>query len=655
MSLYAELKRRNVFRVAAAYIVLGWLFLQVSSVVLQFIAAPDWVGKAIIALLVIGFIPGLAIAWVFEVGPDGVKRDDGTTSATSGQHARRLDILTLAGMVVLAIFVMVDNLRVEKKGPADERASESLSSESAPPPATKAAPESVSDTLSPAAPPATALPALTPDPGSIAVLPFANMSPDPENEYFADGIAEELLNILSKVDGLDVASRTSSFSFKGKDHNVGEIARTLNVAHVLEGSVRRQGMRVRITAQLIDSATDKHLWSDTYDRDLTDIFKVQEEIAQAISDALRKVLGVAVTAAAVEVDPPTQDLDAYALFLRGRQAFYRRGTGLTQARQLLEEAVQRDPGFAQAWAVLAGTYYVMPDYLDMRADEAFPLAERAALHARELDAGIGLAWAVLGQVAEHRGDWIEAMRLFDEAIARDPADPTGLLWRGIHWVGIGDFARAEADLAQVLQIDPLSGVAVGWYGIAIALQGDRKRGDAHLQRAAELGWGTVDVMRMRFALADGDRDRAALHLRLNYQRFENVSPASQAVIDAAVAAIRDRAGMDALLAAIDADIDGLNHFGWGTLLGALGAHRPALEFELDARRPPSRNFHRMIWFPTARGLIEDPIYVQVAERDGLLAYWRAKGFPSGCRLIEQPERRIDCSERWRAMGQAEAG
>ena len=640
MSLYAELKRRNVFRVAAAYIVLGWLFLQVASVVLQFVGAPGWVGKAIIALLVIGFVPSLAIAWVFEVGPEGLRRDDGSTPSGNGHRARRLDIVTLVGMMVLAAMVLADNLRAPAQAPeaGSAPASRAMASGSTegPRPEHDGEPAAVAPD---AAPP--------PPKGSIAVLSFANLSPDPDNEYFADGMAEELLNVLAGIRELQVASRTSSFAFKGKDVPIREIARSLSVAHVLEGSVRRQGQRVRITAQLIDAATDKHLWSDTYDRDLTDIFRVQEEIAQAIAAALGEVLGIAATAA-VEVAPPTQDLDAYALFLRGRQAFYRRGADLAQARQLLEQAVERDPAFAQAWAVLAGTYYVLPDYLDMRPDEAFALAERAALRARELDPGIGLAWGVLAQVAEHRGEWIEAVRLQEEGIARDPADPTGYLWRGIRRVPLGDLAGAERDLAEVLRIDPLSGVAHGWYGVSLGLQGDRARGDAQLQRSAELGWGTLDLMRMRFALGDGDRERAALHLRLNFQRYDNITPASQAVIDAAVAAIGDPARMGELLAAVDADVEGVNHFGWGSLLAALGAHRRALELELDPGRSRSRNFLRTIWWPTARGVIEDPLFLQVAERDGLLAYWREQGFPAGCRLLEQPQARMDCSERWRA-------
>ena len=308
-------------------------------------------------------------------------------------------------------------------------------------------------------------------------------------------------------------------------------------------------------------------------------------------------------------------------------------------------AIRLSPRPGRCWR---GTYYVLPDYLDMRPDEAFALAERAALRARELDPGIGLAWGVLAHVAEHRGEWIEAVRLQEEGIARDPADPTGYLWRGIRRVPDGRFRRGRTRSGRGAAHRPALGRRRR-AGTASAsdCRGDRARGDAVLQRSAELGWGPLDLMRMRFALADGDRERAALHLRLNYQRYDNITPASQAVIDAAAAAIGDPARMGELLAAVDGDAEGINHFGWGALLGVLGAHRRALEIELDPGRPRSRNFLRQIWWPTARGMAEDPLLLRVAERDGLLAYWRAQGFPAGCRLLEQPEPRMDCSERWR--------
>jgi adenylate cyclase len=192
---------------------------------------------------------------------------------------------------------------------------------------------------------------------SVAVLPFVNMSTDAENGFFADGISEELLNVLARVNGLKVASRTSAFSFKGKDTAIPEIARQLGVQHVLEGSVRKQGQRVRITAQLIKAGDDTHLWSESYDRDLNDIFKVQEEIAQAITRQLESILGKR----RIEVAASTDNLEAYQNFLRGRARFHRREE-LLKAIEDLAAATRLDPDFGEAWVYLAATWWVAPGY-----------------------------------------------------------------------------------------------------------------------------------------------------------------------------------------------------------------------------------------------------------------------------------------------------
>jgi TolB-like protein/Tfp pilus assembly protein PilF len=633
MSLYAELKRRNVFRVAAAYIVLGWLLLQVSSVVLQFIAAPDWVGKAIIALLVIGFIPSLAIAWVFEVGPNGVQRDTGEPTPTNGQHGRRLDILTLVGVVLVAVIALAEQLRVpdkDKPGPASPPAAAVAPSLAEPPgDTTPAGPRPPDDSADFAPPPR----------ASIAVLPFANMSPDPENEFFADGISEELLDVLSDIDGLKVASRTSSFAFKGRNDSVREIARSLSVAHVLEGSVRKQGLRVRITAQLIDAGTDQHLWSDTYDRELTDIFAVQEEIAQAISSALSGALGLAHGAKGIEVAPPTANLEAYELYLRGRQLFHQRGAALLDARRLLEEAVERDPEFAPAWAVLSAVHATTASYGAADEEESDALSRRSAERARELDDTLGLPYAVLGQSAAEGGRLIEGLEMLDRAIARDAADSTPHLWRGLMLLTAGHIADAEADFSRAVEMDPLGPINIGWYGMARNMRGDRVQGDAQLARAHELGWASAGVLRAPFSLADGERERAAQQLASTLERLPQPDPATKATWNAAVAATADPAAGAAFLAAMRARRSPFFDLAW---LIVLGMHDEALA--LSAEQGPTGNHlhYRLAWTPMGRGVLAKPAFLRLAERDGLLAFWRAKGLPDGCRLVDTPERHLDC-------------
>jgi TolB-like protein len=323
-NLITELKRRNVFRVAAAYVVGGWILIQTSDALFPALNLPDWTTRFVAGLVVLGFPVALIMSWAFEVTPDGVKRDTGELSS-DGSSSKRLDILTLIGVAIVIALVVWQKLDAPNR-PQPEVAQKITVTESAP---------------------------------SVAVLAFENMSPDPANEFFAEGISEEILNVLAGIDGLKVASRTSAFSFANSDAPIPEIARKLSVNHVLEGSVRKQGMRVRITAQLIDASNDRHLWSDTYDRELDDIFVVQEEIAQAISEALLGALGME----QVSVDASTNDLVAYELFLSGRRSFYRRGTEeLERSIVDLSAAVARDPEFADAWSFRAAAQHTSTGY-----------------------------------------------------------------------------------------------------------------------------------------------------------------------------------------------------------------------------------------------------------------------------------------------------
>jgi len=262
MSLYHELKRRNVFRVGIAYLALSWLLTEVSGTLFPAFGIPDWGVRFVVIVFALGFVPALIISWVYELTPEGLKREKDVVRDTSITHltARRLDVFTIGLIVVALAFILFDRLWLSPR-------LEQL---------TATAAEAVTDSVQTAAPE----PAEHQyPPNSIAVLPFVNMSDDPGNEYFSDGISEELLNLLAKIPELRVISRSSAFSFKGKDFDMPTIAAQLNVAHVLEGSVRKAGNQVRITAQLIEASTDTHLWSETYDRTLDDIFSIQDEIA----------------------------------------------------------------------------------------------------------------------------------------------------------------------------------------------------------------------------------------------------------------------------------------------------------------------------------------------------------------------------------------
>ena len=352
--LWSELKRRNVFRVAAAYVVVGWLVLQVAEILLSFTGAPDWVGKALIALLLLGFVPTLALAWVFEVGPHGVRRDDGTSSRDASPQARRLDVITLGAVVFVVILLAWQHLGPAFTGapvPGDRSSAGSVR-----------APEPVS---APESPPQQPRPRLEPPPfevlpGSIAVLPFTNRSAEPDTAYFVDGIHDDLLTQLARNSQLKVISRTSMMEYRDTTKNLRQIGEELAVAAILEGAVQRAGARVRINAQLIDTASDAHLWADTFDRELTpeNIFDIQSEIAVAIAGALGRTLGanagVLVTA---EDAVPTRNAAAFDLYLRARSSSDDWSEGRIRERiALYQQALAEDPGFALAMAELGSEH-----------------------------------------------------------------------------------------------------------------------------------------------------------------------------------------------------------------------------------------------------------------------------------------------------------
>ena len=321
MSLISELRRRNVFRVAAAYLVVGWLLTEVLTTILPELGAPDWTPRAVILIFAFGFVPAVVLAWFYEVTPDGIKREEEVDRDDPGQHlaTRRVDQVTIATAVILIVVVGLFSARYT----ADD------------------------------APPGADLVGAT----SIAVLPFVNMSDDKDNEYFSDGLTETLLHMLAQMPDLQVAARTSSFAFKGQNKPVKEIAAALEVAHVLEGSVQRAGDQVRVTAQLIRASDGFHMWSENYDRTLDDIFAIQDEIAGEVGKALSRSLLGAEEAAPLVAGVATADPDAYDLFLQARRerATYSYG-GLRAAEDLLKGALLIDPDFIDAKTELANSY-----------------------------------------------------------------------------------------------------------------------------------------------------------------------------------------------------------------------------------------------------------------------------------------------------------
>jgi TolB-like protein len=444
-SFFAELKRRNVIRMAGLYLVASWLTVQVSSTILPMFAAPEWLPRTIVIVLAIAFVPSLVFAWVFELTPEGIKRESEVERSESitADTGRRMERQILVVFALAIAYFAFDKFVLE---PRREAALVSSATEAA---RTDAGKKSAND-------------------ASIAVLPFADMSPTHDQEYFSDGMAEELLDALAKVPGLKVAGRTSSFYFKGRNEPLEKIGAALGVAHVLEGSVRKQGDKVRITAQLIQTRDGFHLWSESYDGDLSDVFKLQENIATAITKSLKLVLARQGTEHGARAEPSAA---AHEQMLRGRYLFQQRGyENLEAAVAAFKAAIEIDGDYAEAWAGLAETYTVLPGHPSDSGEKvdavaSFRLGMEAANRALALDPESSAALAARGQARMAVDfDWKGAEDDYRAAIAANPHDVTARQWYAELLGAQRRWAEFEAQYAAALAVDPLAAVVIFSHG-----------------------------------------------------------------------------------------------------------------------------------------------------------------------------------------------
>ncbi len=425
--LFQELKRRNVIRVALAYLVLSWLLLQVGDVLFEALRLDDAALTVMLVILALGFIPVVIIAWVYELTPEGVKRESeiARDASVASHTGERLNVAIVVLLVAaLGLFVW-DRL-------AGSPTNDAAQSE-----------QQVADD------------ALAPVGQSIAVLPFADMSTDGDQAYFGDGIAEELLNVLASVDGLKVAARTSSFKFRGEALDIPEIGRALDVTTILEGSVRKAGDQVRITAQLIDVNGGYHLWSQSYDRKLDNIFDVQDEIARSIVDALK--LQLQLGPAAVSND--TESGRAYDLYLRGRE--YAREpskAGLERALGYYQEALAVDPDLAAVHGAIASVWVWLEDYGGIQSQEAFDRAERAARRALEIDPNRAEALTSMGFVEDRKyGNNLAAREYYERALSVNPAYTDAATLYADALADLGETNNSLQLRREAVERDPLSG------------------------------------------------------------------------------------------------------------------------------------------------------------------------------------------------------
>ncbi len=424
-NFFAELKRRNVYKVAVAYAVVAWLLIQAASILFPTFEAPPWVMKVVVAMIVLGFPIALILAWAFEITPEGIKRAEDVTPEESitGRTGRKLLGITVALAVLAAGLLAWQLLRPKPVAPIAL----------APAVTTRVIPEK-----------------------SIAVLPFDNLSEDKANAYFAEGVQDEILTRLAKVADLKVISRTSTQRFKSAPENLPEIAKQLGVSTILEGSVQKSGDQVRVNVQLIHAASDAHLWADTFDRKLTDIFAVESEIAQTIAERLQaKLTG---SEKILLAKKPTENPEAYELYLKGRFFWNKRtAADLRKSIDYFRQAIAKDPDYALAYAALAQAWILLPAHNAAAPKDCAPPAEEAIRKALALDETSSDAHAAFGELrAAFQFDFAGATAEFGRAIQLNPNDATARHWSGMNTGALGNIASEVAEMRRAAALDPLS-------------------------------------------------------------------------------------------------------------------------------------------------------------------------------------------------------
>src|SRR6266536_441214 len=427
-NFFLELKRRNVYKVAVAYAVVAWLLIQAASIFLPAFDAPPWVMKIFIMVIIFGFPVALIFSWAFEITPEGIKLESEIEPSRSikGRTGRKIVAMTIALAVVAAGLFVYQFVRSRSFTPA---------------------------------------PLITNK--SIAVLPFDNLSRDPDNAFFVEGVQDEILTRLAKVGELKVIARTSTQRFKIAPDDLREIAKQLGVMNILEGSVQKVNDQVRVNVQLINALTNAHLWAEIYDRKLTDIFAVESDIAKTIADTLQaKLTGsekIAITT------KPTENPEAHELYLKGRYFWNRRtAENLAKAADYFQQAIGKDPQYALAYSGLADCHVLLPAYpgLGNTPRDELPKALEAARKAVELDDTLAEAHTSLARALASNLQLAAATSEFNRAIEFNPNYATAHQWFGECLQSQGQLEEALAELKRAQELDPLSLVISSLYGFA---------------------------------------------------------------------------------------------------------------------------------------------------------------------------------------------
>ena len=594
--LYQELMRRNVVRVGIAYVVVAWLVLQFTDLVLENMNAPDWVMQAIMLVLAIGLPIALVFAWAFELTPEGIKleKDVDRSQSVTKQTGSKLRNMTIALLIVALAFSLGE--RFFSDAEPVEAVVESIETAEAP--------------------------------KSIAVLPFVDMSADQSYGYFSDGLSEELLNLLAKTPELRVAARTSSFAYKGKNEDIKVIAESLNVETVLEGSVRHDGSQIRVTTQLINAADGYHLWSETYDRELTSVFALQDEIAAEIMSALKVTLG---TGAEPSRGRPTENMEAYRLYLQAMERMRIGISGYQDAVRLAGQAIALDPDFAEAYEISA-----VAEWSDAGISQASApaLAKAKSFAERALQLKPDLLWAetiLLGSDPSNY-DRLAELASQERLVAAQPSNSKAKAGQIYNLLFLGYLEEAIELSEALIESDPLYSAGHGYLGSILFAQGDLAAGKREWEIAKDLGADTFSYYLSYFNFKEGESNLGVRNI-VEDLKFGGLLPHGlleiiERIQNEQISGIEVEAMLD--------EIPGWREpaynwfvfalFGYNDQLfealvelGALGQAQNDAEValsDLGIFRP--------------EGYYSDPRFIEIAEAYGMADAWRRRGPPDYC-------------------------
>jgi TolB-like protein len=596
-NFFVELKRRNVYKVAIAYIVAGWALSQGIAQVFPVFDVSNWVIRLLVVLIIIGLPVALVLAWTLEITPEGIKRTETADAMPVAMRKKKhawIYVVVIGALLSIGLFFLGRYSALLSASPAGT--------------ANK----------------------------SIAVLPFTDLSPNHDQESFSDGMAEEILNALAHIKDLKVVGRASSFFYKGKNISLKQIGSELGVANILEGSVRKQGEQVRITSALTRAADGLQVWSKNYNGTLANIFDLQESFARDIAGELNVVLAAPSEARLVEKS--TDNAQAYALFIEAQTLVSRRvGDSLPRAIGLLEEATRLDPNFARAWAKLAVALAVEPQYAAADWQTNWAAAEPAAHRAIALDAKSAEAYAALGYIDFSRRRYVEMVEPAQRAIAINPNDVTANFWLANQLAATGRTVEADAVNDRALKSDPGNALLL-FYKAGLRLRlGDIDAALKLAQRVDALGSPLAGMILWYVAAKQGDHERGGEEFARGFGAFQTGLSKEDLVAIYRGICTDEPARQTALAVLARHPSDEFS----GTLLILLGEPEQSFTRFEQSGTGLSDGYLNWLWWPHdyARKVRQHPAFQSFAKRIGLVDYWKHNRWPDLCQPA--PERGPD--------------